>query len=56
MPSAGKPSLSRKRQILDHLINDLEDQYWQVIELAVEASNFKEAKVCINEIIVKQSK
>ena len=56
MQSAGKPSLNRKRQILDHLVNEMEDQYWQIIELAVESSNLEDAKICINEIITKQSK
>lgn len=30
--------MNRKREILDHLINDLYDQYWEIIELSVECS------------------
>ena len=31
--------MNRKRQILEHLINDLYEQYWEMIELAVESSD-----------------
>lgn len=42
--------MNRKRQILDHLINDLYDQYWECIELAVECSDMQESKDVIDYI------
>jgi hypothetical protein len=45
--------MNRKRQILDHLINDLYDQYWEMIELAVESSDMEESKEVINYIKMK---
>ena len=42
--------MNRKRQILDHLINDLFDQYWEMIELAVESSDMQESKDVIDYI------
>jgi hypothetical protein len=47
--------MNRKRQILDHLINDLYDQYWEMIELAVEASDMEESKEVIDYIKSKVS-
>jgi hypothetical protein len=47
--------MNRKRQILDHLINDLYDQYWEMIELAVESSNMEESKEVIDYIKSKVS-
>lgn len=45
--------MNRKRQILDHLINDLHDQYWEMIELAVECSDMQESKDVIEYIQMK---
>jgi len=42
--------MNRKRQILDHLLNDLYDQYWEMIELAVESSDMQEARDVIDYI------
>jgi len=42
--------MNRKRQILDHLINDLYDQYWECIELVVECSGMKESQEVIDYI------
>jgi hypothetical protein len=42
--------MNRKRQILDHLINDLYDQYWEMIELAVESSDMQESRDVIDYI------
>jgi hypothetical protein len=47
--------MNRKRQILDHLINDLYDQYWEMIELAVESSDMEESKEVIDYIKSKVS-
>jgi hypothetical protein len=47
--------MNRKRQILDHLINDLYDQYWEMIELAVESSDMQESKDVIDYIKYKVS-
>jgi hypothetical protein len=47
--------MNRKRQILDHLINDLYDQYWEMIELAVESSDMQESKDVIDYIKSKVS-
>ena len=47
--------MNRKRQILDHLINDLYDQYWEIIELAVESSDMEESKEFIDYIKSKVS-
>jgi hypothetical protein len=48
--------MNRKRQILDHLINDLYEQYWEVIELAVECSDMQESKDVIDYIREKVNK
>ena len=45
--------MNRKRQILDHLINDLYDQYWEMIELAVECSDMQESKEVLDYIKMK---
>ena len=42
--------MNRKRQILDHLINDLHEQYWEYIEYAVETCDMKESKEIIDYI------
>ena len=45
--------MNRKRQILDHLLNDLEETYWEFLEAALEYSDMKEAKKVITYIMQK---
>ena len=46
--------MNRKRQILYHLLNDLEETYWDYIESAVETSSMKDAKEIIKFIMEKK--
>jgi hypothetical protein len=54
MQSAGKPSLNRKRQILDHLLNELNEQYWEFIEVALESSDMQESKTYMKYLMEKK--
>jgi hypothetical protein len=42
--------MNRKRQMLEHLLNDLYDQYWEYIECAVETCDMRESKEVIDYI------
>jgi len=42
--------MNRKRQIINHLLEDLHEQYWEYIEYAVESSDMEESKELINYI------
>lgn len=42
--------MNRKRDILEHLINDLYDQYWECIEAALEMSDMQESQDVIDYI------
>lgn len=42
---------SRKRQIIDRMMADMQEQYDEMIEAAVEASGFKEADEVIKHVM-----
>jgi hypothetical protein len=43
-------SLSRKRQIIDAMVDDLHEQYFDMIEQAVELSDLAQAREVIDYI------
>ena len=43
-------SMNRKRQIIDAMVNDLHEQYFDMIEQAVEYSDLRQAKEVIDYI------